>query len=321
MTNLFERLGWRDAGGGAMAEADPPAGGGAAAEADPPIGDGAALEAGPPAQAAARIDASFSEITEKIESFVVILTASGTHIGTREYQQDALYVSDTICFKRGESPRVLGVLCDGMGGMENGGDASRLVVEALAGNLPAIRVCKDIQAFFRDAIHSLDAEISARYGRGASGTTLTAAVLEGNRLYWASVGDSRVYILRKNEIVQVTRDHNYMLKLQEEVSRGLISSEEAEANPRKEALISYIGAGSVELIDSNKEPFLLKSGDIVLMCSDGLTKSLSDAEIADIICEHYGDIRETARLLPLYAFDRGSGSKDNTSVILIQYLE
>jgi protein phosphatase len=265
----------------------------------------------------------FERITEKAESFVVILTASGTHIGTREQQQDAVYVSDTVCFKREEEPRprVLGVLCDGMGGMEMGGDASRLVVESLAGNLPAIRACEDIGAFFENAIRNLDTEIAGRYGRGTSGTTLAAAVVEGNRLYWVSVGDSRIYILRRDEIVQVTRDHTYMLKLKDEVNKGLITDEEANANPKKEALISYIGAGVVELIDSNKDPFLLESGDIVLMCSDGLTKSLSDEDIARIVSEHYGDIRETARLLPLFAFDAGIGSKDNTSVILIQYLE
>jgi protein phosphatase len=205
--------------------------------------------------------------------------------------------------------------------MEMGGDASRLVVESLASNLPAIESCENINAFFEDAIHNLDAEITGRYGRGTSGTTLSAAVVEGNRLYWASVGDSRVYILRRDEIVQVTRDHNYMLRLKDEVSKGIITDEEANANPKKEALISYIGAGNIELIDSNKDPFILENGDIVLMCSDGLTKSLSDEDIARIISEHYGDIRETARLLPLFAFDAGSGSKDNTSVILIQYLE
>ncbi|MDR1571432.1 MAG: protein phosphatase 2C domain-containing protein [Clostridiales Family XIII bacterium] len=310
MIDLFERLGLRD--GGSPADA----GRGADAEAE---AEAEAAEAA--GDAGVDGEAALAEITEKADSFVVVLTASGTHIGTREYQQDALYVSDTVCFRRGEDPRVLGVLCDGMGGMENGGDASRLVVEALASSLPEIRGCEDIHAFFHDAIRVLDAEISARYGSGSSGTTLTAAVVEGNRLYWASVGDSRVYILRGKEMVQVTRDHNYMLKLQDEVSRGLITGAEAEADPKKEALISYIGAGSVDLIDSNREPFTLISGDIVLMCSDGLTKSLSDEEIADIICEHYGDVRETARLLPLYAFDRGDGSKDNTSVILIQYLE
>ncbi|MDR2355005.1 MAG: protein phosphatase 2C domain-containing protein [Clostridiales Family XIII bacterium] len=266
-------------------------------------------------------DMLFEHITKKAKSYSVILTASEMHIGTRKQQQDAVYVSDAICFEYGENPRVLGVLCDGMGGMKMGGDVSRLVVESLAGNLPAIRECENINAFFEDAIRHLDAEIVSRYGRGNSGTTLTAAVVEGNRLYWVSVGDSRIYILRRGEIVQVTQDHNYLLKLKDDVNKGLITDDEANANPKKEALISYIGAGNVELIDSNKDPFVLESGDIVLMCSDGLTKSLGDEDIAGIVSEHYGDLKEMARLLPLFAFDAGNGSKDNTSVILIQYLE
>lgn len=75
-------------------------------------------------------------------------------------------------------------------------------------------------------------------GKG-SGTTLVAVIAENNRLYWASVGDSRIYILRGRDMIQVTRDHNYMLRLQQMVDNGQMTLQEAQAKKQKEALISF----------------------------------------------------------------------------------
>jgi protein phosphatase len=262
------------------------------------------------------------EITVKLnkrESYVQILTAGGTHIGTREYQQDALFVSESARFVKGESAMAFGVLCDGMGGMEKGEAASGLTVDTLVSDILQMDDHVNIPAFLEAEIIKLDELLTARCEN--SGTTLTACVIIGDLLYWASVGDSRIYILRKDEIVQVTRDHNYLLRLREDVISGKLTDEEANSDPKREALISYIGAGGVELMDVNKTPFQLENGDIVLMCSDGLNKSLSDERIKEIISEHYGNIAEAANYLPLCAVDADAGPKDNISVILIQYFE
>ena len=255
------------------------------------------------------------------ESYRQIQTASAMHIGTREYQQDAVYVSETACFKKGETSKTFAVLCDGMGGMENGEEASKTVVESLSESLRQLDDYSGIPEFFYEQIDRLDQLVYEKHGNGSAGTTLTAVIIIDNHLFWTSAGDSRIYLFRKDEFVQVTRDHNYKLRLMDEVEKGRLTSEEAETNPKKEALISYIGSGQVEMVDINKEPFELQNGDIILLCSDGLTKSLSDDEIKGVIIENYGYIKETARVLPLIAFDTGAGSKDNTSVALIQYFE
>jgi protein phosphatase len=181
---------------------------------------------------------------------------------------------------------------------------------------------RNIPAFLAEASNRMNRAVcELGGGDGSVGTTMTAVVIDDDKLFWASVGDSRIYIFREGKIIQVTRDHNYRLTLNEMAARGEISEDEASGHESAEALISYLGMGELELLDINAAPFSLMHGDIVLLCSDGLTKSLSDGEIAAVIAENFGDLEETARLLPLTASGASPGSLDNTSVVLLQYYE
>lgn len=258
---------------------------------------------------------------DKQESFQRAVTASSIHLGTRSSQQDACFVTSTVSFWDGEyQMNTIGVVCDGMGGLESGDEASQLVIGTLLSDIAEAGQVDDPPSFFKGEVVKLDALVAERFGASGAGTTLAVAVLSGNHLYWCSVGDSRIYLVNEDGITQLTRDHNYQLVLGERVAKGVITSEEAQSDPQREALISFLGMGGVEVFDVNTSPLEVKHGDVVLICSDGLTKSLTDAEIAAVVMDNYGLVEEAARLLPLVAFDTG-GSKDNTSVVLIQYLK
>ena len=249
----------------------------------------------------------------------VVNTAMATHIGTREYQQDAAYVCETI-FGEGLA---YGILCDGMGGTAEGERAGSEAVAFMANRIAALGDEPNIPIFLEQAANdanNLILDQNALLQRD-SGTTLLTVLIREGMLHWLSVGDSRIYIIRENEIVQVTNDHNLSLELQELVESGQITQEQADTDPEKDHLISYIGAPALERIDLNLSPFQLLHGDIVLLCSDGLTKALYDDEILDIIISNASNIAEAARLLPLVAFDRSPGGLDNTTVILMQYLK
>jgi len=241
--------------------------------------------------------------------------ACETHIGTREYQQDAVYLSEV------KENYLYGILCDGMGGMADGERVSSDVVSLLANKLENVFEDISIPDLLEREIHYVNEQILCENEKENmnAGSTLVVVVIRKNRLFWASVGDSRIYLVRGNEIAQMTRDHNYALKLREQVKKGLITQAEAEKDPQKEALISYMGADLLELIDVSRGPFLLDQGDYVLLCSDGLTKSLTDVEILEIITEYGKNAKEAAHMLINMAFDKGNDSKDNTSVILIRY--
>jgi protein phosphatase len=245
-------------------------------------------------------------------------TACASHIGTRQYQQDAVLLGT------GRGDIVFGILCDGMGGLEDGELASRTAVESVSEALRGMDPECNIPSFLIStailANGAVGAIPSASGRRGESGTTLTVAVITKGSLFWASVGDSRIYILRHGEIVSVTRDHSYSLELGEMVAKGKITAEDAANDPGRDALISYLGIDNLELIDFNHNAFALEHGDIVLLCSDGLYRSLSDADIAGLVARHGDELDECARVLPLYAFDNAKGAhQDNTSVVLLRY--
>lgn len=254
-----------------------------------------------------------------------LTTLARTSVGNRNYQQDALYVTPSRILAANKKTRVLALVCDGMGGMADGGRASRTAIEMLV--QAYLKVEKEpalnIPSFFQQTIYAADRVISAfpkENGRG-SGTTMVACIVEDDRLYWASVGDSRIYIIRGRQIRQVTRDHNYWLRLQEKMAAGELTPEEARADRRKEALISYLGIGNVSLMDINTEPFQLQYGDMVMLCSDGITKTLPDSQIQEILLADAVRPEQKAEALVEAATHANSHSQDNTSVVLIHYEE
>ena len=234
-------------------------------------------------------------------------------IGTREEQQDSYHssVADNAAFA---------VVCDGMGGTNGGAAASHITMEKLRELYESKAVVESSPAFFLRTIDVLDESVvnlqkEALEMRGA-GTTLVAVSIEKDNLYWLSIGDSRLYILRGNEIVQVTRDHNFALSLEQ-----LTESERQEAlnkqgKHRTDALISFIGVGGVKIYDINESAFQLQDGDKILLTTDGLTKVMADTEILAILKN--SPLNESLELLFDAATKKRIESRDNTTCILIQ---
>ena len=276
--------------------------------------------------------AEMPQMTERprvVRTVPELATFSYTDQGRREYQQDAVYVTPSKKFAANRKTRVMAVVCDGMGGMADGGKASRTAIQMMINgfqnvqNQPQI----NIPGFFRSAIVTIDKTIASfpkENGRG-SGTTMVAAIAEENKLYWASVGDSRIYIIRENnnqtEMRQITRDHNYWLRLQEMVAQGKMTQEEAMGKRQKEALISFLGIGNVSLMDISTEPIPMQYGDIVMLFSDGITKTLPDHQIKSIILDDKNPIEQKAVQLVEAAIHGNTHSQDNTSVAILQYRE
>lgn len=147
---------------------------------------------------------------------------------------------------------------------------------------------------------------------------MVACIVEHNHLYCASVGDSRIYIIRGSGIHQLTRDHNYYLRLLEMQKAGLITMKEAMETQRKEALLSYLGIGNISLMDIQMAK--IQSGDIIMLCSDGITNTFSDTQIRYIITAMINP-EEKAEALITAASHFNTHSLDNTSVILLCYQE
>jgi len=173
----------------------------------------------------------------------------------------------------------LAVIADGMGGHEGGQEASRLAVEtvrevyeAAAGDDPQVTLVDSFaQAHAR--IQEYAEQNPAFQGMG---TTCTALVLRGRQLYFAHVGDSRLYLVRDARILRLTRDHSYVGRL---VESGIVRAEDAEKHPQRHILTAALGAGREVAIDSAEQAVTLLEGDDLLLCTDGLWGVVTDEEL------------------------------------------
>lgn len=249
---------------------------------------------------------------EHYESYIKIGLASV--IGQRAEQQDTIKTDDDyIYMKNGQA---IAIVCDGMGGLTGGKQASQKCADILYETFHLLNRERDIHSFFQSAIAQADREVS---NMEHAGTTLVSIVVKEDKLFWASVGDSRIYIIRDGEILCVTKDHNYKLMLEQKVMRGEIDASMAESDPQKEALISYIGMGGVRLIDNNRKEFRLLSGDYVVLCSDGLYRTLEEEEIKDRIQKNGEDTQAACEELTELVMSKGKRNQDNASIVVVHY--
>jgi PPM family protein phosphatase len=180
--------------------------------------------------------------------------------------------------------RGLFIVADGMGGHAAGEVASEMAVRIIATELGSLRGLNDGEAAarMRSAIRKANAEIFERtlaeHDKRGMGTTTTVMVLFSRRYMIGQVGDSRAYLMRSGDFLQLTKDHSYV---QEQVDAGLLTPEQARTHPYSNVITRCVGANE----DVAPDVYFgnLEQGDIVLLASDGLTGMLEDKQIADII--------------------------------------
>lgn len=240
----------------------------------------------------------------------MLKTFSVTDIGRkRKTNQDYVYTSEQPV---GPLPNLF-LVADGMGGHNAGDYASRLAVESILENI-ADSSETDPMRNFDHAIQYANARIRKLASESADlegmGTTVVAAVCEGKRLYVANVGDSRLYVVNRFGIRQITKDHSWV---EEMVRLGEIEKKEARNHPDKNIITRAVGADNI--VKTDFFTVQLEEGDEVLMCTDGLTNMLEDEEIR-MILDGARDIVEKAQQLVKAAND--NGGRDNISVILIE---
>ena len=241
-----------------------------------------------------------------------------TTVGDREEQQDSFGFQIN-------NDSLLAVVCDGMGGHNGGAVASKLAVNELMNRLILNNGIKNIPEYLIDIFRKADIKVaSIRDNEGnilGAGTTAIAVMIKKNELYWCSVGDSRIYLVRGNDMIQATCDHTYKLVLDSQLMNGDISQEEYNNNlAMGDALVSFLGVGNLPMTDINQESFKLCKNDIVILTSDGLYKYLSENEIKGIVT-NFSDLNDVVEALDAKV-RRGSRKiklkRDNMTMIIIK---
>jgi protein phosphatase len=219
------------------------------------------------------------------------------------------------------------ILSDGMGGEAHGEVASNIAVETVSAHCLEAAKKKDLPLLGEarpDVSDTTNRLVSAvrmantmiyesaqkHPAQRGMGATIVAIWVNGQRVSVAHVGDSRVYLLRGTELQQLTQDHSLVA---EQVRRGILTADQAEHSDMQSVLIRALGIEPEVQVDADE--LLLMEGDILVLCSDGLSRMVPDLEIASTILTH-SQIQQAAEKLVDLANE--NGGEDNISVVLVR---
>lgn len=208
------------------------------------------------------------------------------------------------------------IVCDGMGGAMGGNVASetavRIISEKLISGYHEGMNDNSVKLLMMSAIEAANASVYSKSTNDESlkgmGTTVVAAIINQDTVYLAHVGDSRIYIISSDSIIQMTTDHSVVQMM---IENGEITPEEAKTHPKKNVITRALGVEESIRIDYSQEIF--NENDILLLCSDGLTNYVSDEEIKKICLEN--DRFLLADKLVDAANEKGGG--DNITVVTV----
>ena len=243
-----------------------------------------------------------------------VLTGHSSIVGTRENQQDAMFVE-----RNAEKNYTLAIVCDGMGGFDGGAIASQSAVSYIAGEVHDVAdragIHKELLRITRDA-DKVIADLKDESGNEIkAGTTMVAVFIKDGILHWVSVGDSKLYLMKQGILKCITNEHNYSFMVRQNAVEGKL---EFDPKVRKDALVSYLGIGGLTYVDTNQAPVTLQDGDMLLLCSDGLYRNLSEDMICELMKEK-ADVNRIAENLTTAALLNAKGSQDNTTAIVLRY--
>jgi len=215
---------------------------------------------------------------------------------------------DRFLIKPLDAENLLLAVSDGMGGHPAGDVAAEDIIKCL-GSIDSDTT--DKAALLTTAIHRADGVIRNRVSKvplfEGMGATVTTAIIGNGQVWWGHIGDSRMYLLRGEVMRQMTRDHSF---LQDLIDSGDVTEEEAANHPMSDVLDQCVGC-----IDAGTDSgmFAVIPGDIILLCTDGLYRTVPDAEIATILSSSASIAARAERLLES---SWKSGSIDDTTVVV-----
>jgi len=215
-----------------------------------------------------------------------------------------------------DKKRGLFIVADGMGGHEAGELASSLAIKTLDEFLTLETITNNDGQVLKDAVEIANRviynEAKSKSMCKGMGTTITAAIFKDYKLYIAHIGDSRAYLIRDGNIRLLTKDHSLVGEL---IRQGELTPQEAENHPHRNILTRALGTEPVVEIDLLE--MVIQPGDILLLCTDGLSNFVNDQEILTEVVNNGNNLKNTVNNLVQLALKRGG--LDNITVVLVSY--
>ena len=232
---------------------------------------------------------------------------ASTDVGMVRQQNEDSYLAEENLY----------VVADGMGGHNAGEVASALAVTTLKAGartgIDSVERFRELVQQANTAIYTASLDDSTQSGMGTTLTALSIVAGEEPRVLVANVGDARTYLWRNGALTRLSVDHSYV---QELVNEGIITPEAARVHPRRNIVTRALGIDRSVMVDVFTH--FVRTGDRIVLCSDGLVDEVADVEIARVLGQHT-DPQETAEALVMVA--NTNGGRDNTTVIVVDVLD
>jgi serine/threonine protein phosphatase PrpC len=230
----------------------------------------------------------------------------------RDHNEDYVHASALGQDGPGQSPWYVFAVADGVGGHQRGEWASQTAIETLSKQVQTgLDQASPLDAL-REAFGAANTAIWDGVGalpvKNRAATTLVATLVRQGTLWWANVGDSRAYLVRRGQAMRLTKDHSWV---EEQVRAGFMTGEEARISGRRNVITRSIGFDKEVEVDLGG-PVTLRSGDAIILCSDGLHGQVTDDELARVVQQ----LLPAAAAERLVALSNERGGPDNISVVV-----
>ena len=230
-------------------------------------------------------------------------------IGTREKQDDSFATS---IMPYG----VMEIVADGIGGYINGNLASKIAVETYLDEFERRNATDNISYYFQTSAVLSNGRIRDEFGEAKGGTTAVAVVLAEGKMYWTSVGDSNIAVIRNRRLIEINRKENVKNWLEDQYMAGAINKEAAMGGPMDKRLVNYLGYDGFKKASESDRPILLKKKDQILIYSDGV-EVIGQIELENIMSRK-GTAQAKAEMIMEAIGNKRVNSKDNSTIIILE---
>lgn len=230
-------------------------------------------------------------------------------IGTREKQDDSFATS---IMPYG----VMAIVADGIGGYINGNLASKIAVETYLDEFERRNATDNISYYFQTSAVLSNGRIRDEFGEAKGGTTAVAVVLAEGKMYWTSVGDSNIAVIRNRRLIEINRKENVKNWLEDQYMAGAINKEAAMGGPMDKRLVNYLGYDGFKKASESDRPILLKKKDQILIYSDGV-EVIGQIELENIMSRK-GTAQKKAEMIMEAIENKKVNSKDNSTIIILE---
>lgn len=235
-------------------------------------------------------------------------------VGARTEQEDSFTLVNALDEQLYNDYGLMFAVCDGMGGMKDGKIASETAINSFRLFFAKMDRSGKIAAQLKESVFAASNEVESLLG-GDGGSTVVIGIIFHEQLYFASVGDSYLYLKRGGRLYRLNVEHNIChQKYRENIRNGAFEPKECREDPEAAALTQFLGMTGLSEIDCSVRPMFLKKGDILLACSDGVGGVLDEQELIDIL----NSSDNICRQIEQHILEHVKPNQDNYTALIIK---